>query len=59
MKHFGITRPDIEDYMLGLLPPREGVLADMEAHAAAAALDHALRRTWRARWQCGGATRSC
>ena len=33
MKHFGITRPDIEDYMLGLLPPREGVLADMEAHA--------------------------
>jgi predicted O-methyltransferase YrrM len=33
MKHFGITRPEVEDYMFGLLPPREGVLADMEAHA--------------------------
>jgi caffeoyl-CoA O-methyltransferase len=33
MKHFGITRPEIEDYLLGLIPPREGVLADMEAHA--------------------------
>src|SRR5688500_668571 len=33
MKHYGITAPDIEDYMLGFVPPREGVLADMEAHA--------------------------
>ena len=34
MKQFGITRPEFEEYMMGLLPPREGVLADMEAHAA-------------------------
>jgi predicted O-methyltransferase YrrM len=33
MKHFGITDPRLEDYMEGLLTPREGVLADMEAHA--------------------------
>ena len=33
MKHFGITDPRVEDYMEGLLPSREGVLADMEAHA--------------------------
>ena len=33
MKHFGITSPEIEDYLLGLIPRREGVLADMEAHA--------------------------
>ena len=33
MKHFGITDPRLEDYMEGLLPPREGVLADMQAHA--------------------------
>jgi predicted O-methyltransferase YrrM len=33
MKHFGITDPKIEDYLLGLIPGRVGVLADMEAHA--------------------------
>jgi caffeoyl-CoA O-methyltransferase len=33
MKHFGITDPRIEDYLLSLTPGREGVLADMEAHA--------------------------
>jgi caffeoyl-CoA O-methyltransferase len=33
LKHFGITSPEIEDYLLGLIPPLEGVLADMEAHA--------------------------
>jgi predicted O-methyltransferase YrrM len=33
LRHYGITRPEIEEYMLGLLAPREGVLADMEAHA--------------------------
>ena len=33
MKHYGITREDIEDYLLGLLPQRQGVLAEMEAHA--------------------------
>jgi len=33
LKHFGITSPEIEDYLLGLIPPREDVLADMEAHA--------------------------
>jgi predicted O-methyltransferase YrrM len=33
MKHFGNTRPELEDYMVGLLPARDGVLADMEAHA--------------------------
>ena len=33
MRHFGITPPEIEDYLVGLIPPREGVLADMEAHA--------------------------
>jgi predicted O-methyltransferase YrrM len=33
LKQFGITRPEFEEYMIGLLPPREGVLADMEAHA--------------------------
>ena len=33
MKHFGITDPNIEDYLLGLLPGREEVLLDMEAHA--------------------------
>ena len=33
MKRYGITLPEIEDYMLGFVPPREGVLADMEAHA--------------------------
>lgn len=34
MKHFGVTDPKLEAYMEGLLPSREGVLADMEAHAA-------------------------
>ena len=33
MKHFGITDPNIEDYLLGLLPGREDVLLDMDAHA--------------------------
>lgn len=33
MKHFGITDPKIEDYIAGMVPPREGLLADMEAHA--------------------------
>lgn len=33
MKHFGITDPKLEDYIAGLLPRSEGVLADMEAHA--------------------------
>ncbi|MDQ5823222.1 MAG: O-methyltransferase [Chloroflexota bacterium] len=33
MKHFGVTDPTLEDYMEALLPAREGVLADMEAHA--------------------------
>ncbi len=33
MRHYGITREDIEDYLLGLLPQRQGVLAEMEAHA--------------------------
>lgn len=33
MKHFGITDPKVEDYLLSLAPTREGVLADMEAHA--------------------------
>ncbi|HUP27655.1 MAG TPA: O-methyltransferase [Chloroflexia bacterium] len=33
MKHFGITDPAIEEYIYGLLPTREGVLADMEAQA--------------------------
>lgn len=33
MKHFGITDPKLEDYMAALVPPQEGVLADMEAHA--------------------------
>lgn len=33
MKHFGITDPAIEDYIASLVPDREGVLADMEAHA--------------------------
>jgi predicted O-methyltransferase YrrM len=33
VKHYGITREDIEDYLLGLLPQRQGVLAEMEAHA--------------------------
>jgi caffeoyl-CoA O-methyltransferase len=33
MKRFGITDPQIEDYIAGLVPPREGALADMEAHA--------------------------
>ncbi len=33
MKHYGITSPEIEDYMMGFVPPREGVLADMEVHA--------------------------
>jgi caffeoyl-CoA O-methyltransferase len=33
LRHYGITRPEFEEYMLGLLEPREGVLADMEAHA--------------------------
>ena len=33
MKHFGITDPKIEEYLYGLLPAREGALADMEAHA--------------------------
>lgn len=33
MKHYGITVPEIEDYIAGFVPSREGVLADMEAHA--------------------------
>jgi predicted O-methyltransferase YrrM len=33
MKHFGITDPKIEEYLYTLLPEREGVLLDMEAHA--------------------------
>lgn len=33
MRHFGITDPKIEDYLLSLLPAREDVLADMEAHS--------------------------
>src|SRR5262245_30059802 len=33
MKHFGITDPNIEDYLLRLLPERESVLLDIEAHA--------------------------
>jgi caffeoyl-CoA O-methyltransferase len=33
MKHFGLVDPAIEDYVLGLMPQREGVLADIEAHA--------------------------
>jgi caffeoyl-CoA O-methyltransferase len=33
MKHFGITDPKIEEYLYFLLPEREGVLLDMEAHA--------------------------
>ena len=33
MKHYGITQPKIEEYMYSFVPPREGVLADMEAHA--------------------------
>lgn len=33
MRHFGITDPKVEDYLLSLTPTREGVLADMEAHA--------------------------
>jgi predicted O-methyltransferase YrrM len=33
VKHFGITDPNIEDYLLGLLLEREEVLLDMEAHA--------------------------
>ncbi|HET6314541.1 MAG TPA: O-methyltransferase [Chloroflexia bacterium] len=33
MKHFGVVDPRLEDYMEGLLPSREGVLTDMEAHA--------------------------
>ena len=33
MKHFGVTDPEIEEYLLRLVPGREGVLADMEAHA--------------------------
>jgi caffeoyl-CoA O-methyltransferase len=33
MKHFGLTDPAIEEYMLSLTPARQDVLADMEAHA--------------------------
>ncbi len=33
MKHFGITDPKLEDYMVGLVPPQRGVLVDIEAHA--------------------------
>ncbi len=33
MRHFGITDPQIEDYLDTLLPSREAVLLDMEAHA--------------------------
>src|SRR5438105_7440909 len=33
MKHFGITAPKYENYIAGLVPLSEGVLADMEAHA--------------------------
>jgi predicted O-methyltransferase YrrM len=33
MRHFGITDQKIEEYLYSLLPPREGVLADVEAHA--------------------------
>lgn len=33
MKRFGITDPKLEDYIAGMVPPREGTLADMEAHA--------------------------
>lgn len=34
MKHFGITDHKIEQYIQSLTPTSEGVLADMEAHAA-------------------------
>jgi predicted O-methyltransferase YrrM len=33
MRHFGITDPKIEEYLNNLLPPRDSVLLDMEAHA--------------------------
>ena len=33
MKHFGITDSKIEEYLLSLVPGRDGVLANMEAHA--------------------------
>jgi caffeoyl-CoA O-methyltransferase len=33
MRHFGITDSNIEDYLLGLLPERDPVLLDIEAHA--------------------------
>ena len=33
MKRFATTDPRIEDYIYSLVPAREGVLADMEAHA--------------------------
>jgi len=33
LKYFGITDPKIEEYIAGMVPPREGALADMEAHA--------------------------
>src|SRR5438046_6871147 len=32
-KYFGITDQKIEDYLYALLPEREGVLLDIEAHA--------------------------
>src|SRR5881296_747037 len=33
MKYFGITDRKIEEYLYNLLPERESVLLDMEAHA--------------------------
>src|SRR5918912_872417 len=33
MRHFGITDPNIEQYLYSLLPQREEVLLDMEEHA--------------------------
>jgi len=33
MKYFGITDRKVEEYMYGLVPPREGALSDMEAQA--------------------------
>src|SRR5215203_7405609 len=33
MRHFGITDPKVEDYLLSLTPTRQGVLSDMEAQA--------------------------
>src|SRR2546423_1813242 len=33
MKYFGVTDKGMEEYLYNLLPEREGVLLDMEAHA--------------------------